>query len=118
LTHDAREALLTRRWPGNVRELRNALERAAILCEGDLITPAHLPPASSERALAPSSTDLGPAERATIEQVMRDVAGNKSLAAKMLGLAGLPGVGLKTAGFIPGYGDGDNGSRRLPTPMQ
>jgi transcriptional regulator with PAS, ATPase and Fis domain len=87
LTHDAREALLTRRWPGNVRELRNALERAAILCEGGLITTAHLPPASSERAIAPSSTDLGAAERATIEQVMREVAGNKSLAAKKLGLS-------------------------------
>ena len=29
-------------WPGNVRELRNALERAAILCEGGLITTEHL----------------------------------------------------------------------------
>ena len=87
LTHDAREALLTRRWPGNVRELRNALERAAILCEGGLITPAHLPAASSERGIAPPSTDLGAAERATIEQVMREVAGNKSLAAKKLGLS-------------------------------
>ena len=29
-------------WPGNVRELRNALERAAILCEGGLITAEHL----------------------------------------------------------------------------
>jgi transcriptional regulator with PAS, ATPase and Fis domain len=87
LTYDAREALLARRWPGNVRELRNALERAAILCEGGLITPEHLPSASSERAIAPPSTDLGAAERTTIEQVMRDVAGNKSLAAKRLGLS-------------------------------
>jgi two-component system response regulator FlrC len=87
LTHDAREALLARRWPGNVRELRNALERAAILCEGGLITPAHLPPASSERAIAPPSTNLEAAERTTIAQVMREVAGNKSLAAKRLGLS-------------------------------
>ena len=36
LTRDAREALLRYHWPGNVRELRNALERAAILCEGGL----------------------------------------------------------------------------------
>jgi len=34
LTRDARAALLEHDWPGNVRELRNALERAAILCEG------------------------------------------------------------------------------------
>ena len=42
LTHDAKDALLNSRWPGNVRELRNALERAAIVCEGGLITAAHL----------------------------------------------------------------------------
>jgi len=42
LTRDAREALLEHDWPGNVRELRNALERAAILCEGGLISAQHL----------------------------------------------------------------------------
>ena len=42
LTREAREALLRHLWPGNVRELRNALERAAILCEGGLIRPEHL----------------------------------------------------------------------------
>ena len=35
-------ALLAHTWPGNVRELRNTLERAAILCDGGLITAAHL----------------------------------------------------------------------------
>ena len=30
-------------WPGNVRELHNAMERAALLCRGDLIVPEHLP---------------------------------------------------------------------------
>src|SRR6202163_4529114 len=42
LTRDAREILLRHQWPGNVRELRNALERAAILCEGGLIGAQHL----------------------------------------------------------------------------
>ena len=42
LTREAKEALLRYHWPGNVRELRNALERAAILCEGGLITAEHL----------------------------------------------------------------------------
>jgi transcriptional regulator with GAF, ATPase, and Fis domain len=41
MTRDAQEALLRHRWPGNVRELRNALERAAILCEGGLIAAEH-----------------------------------------------------------------------------
>jgi DNA-binding NtrC family response regulator len=30
-------------WPGNVRELHNAMERASLLCRGDLIVPEHLP---------------------------------------------------------------------------
>ena len=42
LTADAKRALLDYSWPGNVRELRNALERAAIVCEGGLIAPQHL----------------------------------------------------------------------------
>jgi transcriptional regulator with GAF, ATPase, and Fis domain len=41
MTRDAQDALLRHRWPGNVRELRNALERAAILCEGGLIAAEH-----------------------------------------------------------------------------
>jgi len=36
-TLPAREALESYSWPGNLRELRNAVERAAILCEGDLL---------------------------------------------------------------------------------
>jgi two-component system response regulator AtoC len=42
LAKDARQRLLDYRWPGNVRELRNILERAAILCDGGLITADHL----------------------------------------------------------------------------
>ncbi|MDX1757626.1 MAG: sigma-54 dependent transcriptional regulator [Marinobacter sp.] len=42
LSPEAMRALQRHRWPGNVRELENAIERACILCEGDLITPALL----------------------------------------------------------------------------
>src|SRR5262249_38367794 len=42
ISREARQALLEYQWPGNVRELRNALERAAILCDGGLITAEHL----------------------------------------------------------------------------
>ena len=38
ISRDARDRLIEYHWPGNVRELRNILERAAILCEGGLIT--------------------------------------------------------------------------------
>jgi two-component system response regulator HydG len=49
LTPEAIELLCGYRWPGNVRELENALERAVVLCRGDSITPADLPPAVSGR---------------------------------------------------------------------
>jgi transcriptional regulator with GAF, ATPase, and Fis domain len=42
ISRDARQLLVDYHWPGNVRELRNVLERAAILCEGGLITAEHL----------------------------------------------------------------------------
>ena len=86
LTRDARELLLKHAWPGNVRELRNALERAAILCEGGLIASEHLS-LRVGRTTAPASTDLNVVERQTIEHVMRDTGGNKSKAARRLGLS-------------------------------
>src|SRR6185295_5396953 len=42
ISRDARQLLIDYPWPGNVRELRNILERAAILCDGGLITADHL----------------------------------------------------------------------------
>ena len=91
LTHAAREALLAHDWPGNVRELRNALERAAILCQGGLITADHLSLQRGDRiAPAPeavASNDLNVVERETIERVMRDTGGNKAKAARRLGLS-------------------------------
>src|SRR5256712_458713 len=87
LTRDAREALLQHDWPGNVRELRNALERAAILCEGGLISTQHLSLLASARPGQSVRTDLNIVERDTIEQVMHDCRWNKSQAAKRLGLS-------------------------------
>ncbi|MGE0812932.1 MAG: sigma 54-interacting transcriptional regulator [Vicinamibacterales bacterium] len=97
IARDARDALLGHAWPGNVRELRNVLERAAILCEGGLITTEHLTIDAPEpaaragteaagRPAAPDTTDLRVIERATIERALQDARHNKSLAAKRLGL--------------------------------
>ena len=87
LTKQARQALLDHDWPGNVRELRNALERAAILADGGLIDADHLSlRRETLRLPAQSSTDLSTVEHDTIVQVLRDTEGNKSLAAKRLGL--------------------------------
>ena len=87
LSADARAALLKHDWPGNVRELRNALERAAILCDGGLITAEHLSLQRRPTSPSGSATDLPTVERDTIARVMEEVGWNKSLAAKRLGLS-------------------------------
>jgi transcriptional regulator with PAS, ATPase and Fis domain len=93
LTRDAQNALQRYHWPGNVRQLRNALERAAILCEGGLITAEHLP-LDQERSVSPPaplasapSTVLNAVERDLIKQALADCAGNKSQAAARLGIS-------------------------------
>ena len=87
LTPAANEVLGKYFWPGNVRELRNVLERAAILCEGGPITPAHLS-LHDEPIGTPSSPtmDLRAAERRAIEKALRETDGNKAKTARRLGL--------------------------------
>ena len=70
----------------DVRELRNALERAAILCEGGLIRPEHLAPESARKPPGAVSSDLGTIERETIAQVLGECRWNMTRAAKRLGL--------------------------------
>ena len=55
------QLLMDYHWPGNVRELRNVLERAAILCDGGLISPEHL--ALSLPSPAPSRGVSGASDR-------------------------------------------------------
>ncbi len=86
LTRDAKDALLHHGWPGNVREMRNALERAAILAEGGLITAQHLSLHTDQVVSASPTTDLALVERETIARVMQETSGNKSRAADRLGL--------------------------------
>ncbi len=43
LSPEASSALVRYRWPGNIRELRNVVERAVVLCRGDLVTTEYLP---------------------------------------------------------------------------
>jgi len=49
MTRQAMDILCAYDWPGNVRELENAIERAAALCEGDIIQAADLPPSLLEK---------------------------------------------------------------------
>jgi transcriptional regulator with GAF, ATPase, and Fis domain len=102
ISRDAREWLLAYPWPGNVRELRNAIERAILLCDGGLITREHLPSAIARSAAAPTpemviatngAATAGPdglhidtVERGLVVKALGQTKGNKSKAARLLGL--------------------------------
>ena len=99
LSREARTMLMGYHWPGNVRELRNTLERAAILCDGALITAEHLGIVPTLSAVTPlcepeashfvqpsCAGDLQSMERTMIAQALHKARFNKSKAAKALGL--------------------------------
>ena len=86
------QCLLAYGWPGNVRELRNAIQRACLLCRGDVILPEHLPPkvatgASENDGRQPSAGRLSQVERATIVSTLAECGGNRTHAAKRLGIS-------------------------------
>ena len=94
----ALDSMLRYSWPGNVRELENAVERAVILCNGDLITGRELPasvvgaPAAATAAAVPegdislAGLSLDTVERRAIEETLRQTGDNKSEAARRLGI--------------------------------
>ncbi len=73
-------------WPGNVRELHNALERAVIVCDGELITAEQLSLQVSSVVAPRRLPRLSDIERRTIEEVLSESDGNKSKAARRLGI--------------------------------
>lgn len=97
LTDDARQALIAYSWPGNIRQLINALERAKVLAEDGQITMSDLPEevrqlnslvhsADSENAALPTVGSLIVLQREHITEVLNRENGNKSKAAKALGI--------------------------------
>ena len=92
-------AILTYSWPGNVRELRNAVERAVLLGDGELLTLDDLPPEVSESGLPPACNGAAdgfelPTEGVVLEsleknlvcQALRRTRGNRARAARLLGM--------------------------------
>ena len=90
LSEEALGLLRQADWPGNIRELANVLERALILSGEQTIGPEHigLEPAAVD-ASAGTGTLAG-LERQAIEQALRELQGNRRLAAERLG------IGLRT----------------------
>jgi transcriptional regulator with PAS, ATPase and Fis domain len=97
IAEDALEAMLEYRWPGNVRELENVIHRAIVLAQGEVITRQHIQFSGARSAADPAFTvDSGEVrplrevvaetERAAIQRALKAAAGNRTQAAKMLGI--------------------------------
>ena len=96
-TPEAMDSLLRYSWPGNVRELRTAVEHGVVLCRGDKIGLRDLPP-GVRNGTQPSGTEplklklrgdvnLKEAEKDLIIHTLKATAGNRTLAAKKLGMS-------------------------------
>jgi DNA-binding NtrC family response regulator len=98
----ALEALKRHSWPGNIRELRNVVERAVVLCQGDVISHEHLGleresdvglvrDGISMRATLPPPMSApaieGDPQRRRITEALERCAGNQTQAAQMLGMS-------------------------------
>jgi two-component system, NtrC family, response regulator AtoC len=94
MTPDARKLLLEYAWPGNVRELENTIERAMVLCDGDVIDTHDLPErlrdaldpvqvqlASGELSIKKTSSAI---EEILIRRALQKTRGNRTRAAELL----------------------------------
>ncbi len=95
-TADALELLLNHRWPGNVRELRTAIESAVVLCRGERISARDLPRSlrgeggvtgDAGRGLAKNDLTVKEAEKELIVRALKETKGNRTRAAKKIGMA-------------------------------
>ena len=98
ISKEAEETILSYSWTGNIREIRNAVERIVLLEKGDTILGKHLSfLTGEERAseetvrfkpfIPPQGIILDEVEREYILEALRVKKGNKSEAAKMLGIS-------------------------------
>ncbi|HBY61809.1 MAG TPA: two-component system response regulator [Solibacterales bacterium] len=88
--------LLTYHWPGNVRELENVIERSLVLCTRKILEPADILLDSAPKArpaaangdpqFLPDGMTLDDYEQSMIREALRRANGNKSQAARLLGL--------------------------------
>lgn len=95
-TVDAMEALIHHAWPGNVRELRTAMEHAVVLCRGERIAARDLPPSvrggtpaggDAHRLLTRPDLTVKDAEKQLLIRALKETGGNRTLAAKKIGMS-------------------------------
>jgi len=95
IAHDALHRLMEYGWPGNVRELKNAIEHAFVTVNSDCLTLWDLPPEvqrppTTRNLNSPSSNSAGSlpqVEEARIVKALQQAKGNKTEAAKLLGVS-------------------------------
>jgi len=81
------EAMMEYYWPGNVRELKSAVEYSLIRCRGQQILKQDLPPEITGAAPLGKPSGPPPPREMSIEEAMRQSRGNRSKAAKLLGIS-------------------------------
>ena len=93
ISEEAIEILLNHNWPGNVRELQNVIQRSLVLCAGERLEAADIKLESAPKPgrepvgnFLPEGMTLQGHERDLIRQALEQAKGNKSHAARLLGL--------------------------------
>jgi two-component system response regulator HydG len=88
ISPDAMDLMMLHEWPGNVRELENTIERLVVLSNGPYLEPADLAFAGTVLSAAPESSSLSlkDLERDHIIRTLRRYDGQKSEAARALGI--------------------------------
>jgi len=80
-------------WPGNVRELKNVIQRAVLVCEGEVLLTEHMPPRfKPDKSVRPTVTfEVGTAleevEREMITRALAAARNNRKRAADLLGIS-------------------------------
>jgi DNA-binding NtrC family response regulator len=94
ITPEAMQTLVSYHWPGNVRELQNIIERACALAKGSMLSAAdiHLDTrparaANESTGFLPDGMTLEQWEDEMVQEALRRANGNKSQAARLLGLS-------------------------------
>jgi DNA-binding NtrC family response regulator len=99
INSEALDLMLRYSWPGNVRELRSAVEHAVVFCRGDKITARDLPASvrnpsagvteeeSSPQTAVLKDLSMKGAEKELIIRALKETDGNRTLAAKRLGMS-------------------------------
>jgi DNA-binding NtrC family response regulator len=93
ITDAAMERLMAYHWPGNVRELENVIERSLVLCRGSQLDAGDVrlesaprPRSQNGQHFLPEGLTLDQYEQELIREALRRADGNKSHAARLLGL--------------------------------